>query len=117
MNAMKKYKERQFQAVARKAVNDNLDGFIEHMDLLILWVLHCEFGFGEKRLRHFFTVISEYYTAFRDRFIQPGDEYRFYSQEGRMDTFALKHRLKEIGFDYDAECEKAEAAKKESEEE
>lgn len=34
-----------------------------------------------------------------------------------MDTFALKHRLKEIGFDYDAECEKAEAAKKESEEE
>lgn len=72
-------------------------------------------GSAEKRLRHFFTVISEYYTAFRDRFIQPGDEYRFCSKEGRMHTFALKHRLKEIGFDYDAECEKAEAAKKEEE--
>ncbi len=108
MNVLKKYKERQFQAAARKAVNDNLDGFIEHMDLLILWVLHSEFGFGKKRLLHFFSAMTEYYTAFRDRYVQPGDEERFYSDEGRLDTYVLKDKLKEIGFDYDAECAKKE---------
>lgn len=32
MNALKKYKERQNQAKAREIVDENLDGFIEHME-------------------------------------------------------------------------------------
>lgn len=106
MNALKKYKERQNQAKAREIVDENLDGFIEHMDLLILYVLHAEFGFGKERLTRFFCAISDYYRYFRDRFVKPGDENRFWAKEKRLDTFALKQYLLECGFDYDAICEK-----------
>ena len=37
------------------------------------------------------------------------------NKEWQFQAVARKKRLKEIGFDYDAECEKAEAAKKEEE--
>ena len=103
MNAMKKYRERQVRDRARQLVNDNLDNFIKHMDVLILYALHREFGFGAKRLRKFYDVIGEYYTYFRDRFVKPGDENRFYGPEKRMDTDAIKYYLREeAGFDYDA---------------
>ena len=103
MNAMKKYRERQVRDRARQLVNDNLDNFIEHMDVLILYALHREFGFGAKRLRKFYDVIGEYYTYFRDRFVKPGDENRFYGPEKRMDTDAIKYYLREeAGFGYDA---------------
>lgn len=108
MNALKKYNERRQEAHARKIVNDNLDSFIEHMDLLTLYVLYAEFGFRDKRLHRFFDAIVEYYKYFRDRFIKPGDEYRFWSPDGRMDTFAIKSKLKEAGFDYDAAVKAAE---------
>lgn len=104
MNALKKYKERQVREHARKIVNDNLDNFIEHMDLLILYTLYVKFGFGPKRLMRFYDAICENYKYFRDRFVKPGDENRFYGPEKRMDTDALKYYLREIGFDYDAVC-------------
>ena len=106
MNALKSYNNRKVDAKARQILLDGMDGFIEHMDLLILYVLWAEFGFGAKRLRRFFWAIKKYYESFRDTFIQPGDETRFYVEEKRMDTFALKKYLLDIGFDYDAECAK-----------
>lgn len=113
MNALKKYKERQYRDKAREIVNENMDNFIEHMDLLILYALHKEFGFGAVRLERFFMCISDYYEAFRSRFIQPGDDNRFWQKDGRMDTYALKYYLKEAGFDYDEVCERAKKAMKE----
>lgn len=109
MNVLKSYKNRKVDAKARQILLDGMYGFIEHMDLLILYVLWAEFGFGAKRLRKFFWAIKKYYEAFRDKFIQPGDETRFYVDEKRMDTFALKKHLLDIGFDYDAECAKKSA--------
>ena len=106
MNALKSYKKRKVDEKAREILFDGMDGFIEHVDLLILYVLYAEFGFGAKRLRRFFWAIKEHYEAFRDTFIQPGDETRYYVEEKRMDTFALKKYLLDIGFDYDAECAK-----------
>lgn len=32
MNALKKYKERQYRDKAREIVNENMDNFIEHME-------------------------------------------------------------------------------------
>ena len=90
MNALKKYKDRQYREKAREIVNENMDNFIEHMDLIILYALHKEFGF----------------EAVRSQFVKPGDDNRFWQKGGRMDTYALKYYLKEIGFDYDAVCEK-----------
>ena len=78
MNALKKYKERKYRDKAREIVNENLDNFIEHMDLLILYVLHKEFGFGAVRLERFFMCISDYYEAFRSQFVKPGDDNRFW---------------------------------------
>ena len=117
MNALKKYRERQNQAKAREIVDENLDGFIEHMDLLILYVLHAEFGFGKDRLTRFFNSISDYYRYFRDRFVKPGDENRFWAPGGRLDTFALKQYLMDCGFDYDKACAEkmAEGGKNENE--
>ena len=106
MNALKKYKERQYRDKAREIVNENMDNFIEHMDLIILYALHKEFGFGAVRLERFFMCISDYYETFRNRFVKPGDDNRFWQKGGRMDTYALKYYLKEIGFDYDAVCAK-----------
>lgn len=106
MNALKSYKKRKVDAKAREILFDGMDGFIEHVDLLILYVLYAEFGFGAKRLRRFFWAMKEHYEAFRDTFVQPGDETRYYVDEKRMDTYALKKYLLDIGFDYDAECAK-----------
>ena len=106
MNAYRNYKKNQGLAKARAILDDNMDNFIEHMDLLILYALHKEFGFGAVRLERFFMCISDYYEAFRRQFVKPGDDNRFWQKGGRMDTYALKYYLKEIGFDYDAVCEK-----------
>ena len=84
MNALKSYKKRKVDEKAREILFEGMDGFIEHVDLLILYVLYAEFGFGAKRLRRFFWAIKEHYEAFRDTFIQPGDETRYYVDEMRM---------------------------------
>lgn len=60
MNALKKYKERQYRDKAREIVNENMDNFIEHMGLIILYALHKEFSFGAVRLERFFMCISDY---------------------------------------------------------
>ena len=103
MNALKSYKKRKIDEKAREILFEGMDGFIEHVDLLTLYVLYAEFGFDAEQLRHFFWAYGEHYEAFRDTFIQPGDETRFYVEEKRMDTVALKKYLLDIGFDYDAE--------------
>lgn len=106
MNALKKYKERQYRDKAREIVNENMDNFIEHMDLLIMYVLHNELDLDAVGLERIFMCISDYYEAFRSQFVKPGDDNRFWQKGGRMDTYALKYYLKEIGFNYDAVCEK-----------
>lgn len=44
---------------------------------------------------------------FRKRFVLDGDDTRLYGKEKRMDVFALREILKEIGFDYDEACDRA----------
>ena len=38
------------------------------LDSLVLWILHTEFGFGEKRLRRFYEKFSEEIFALLDRY-------------------------------------------------
>ena len=46
-------------------------------------------------------------NIFRKRFVLGGDDTRLYGKEKRMDVFALREILKEIGFDYDEACDRA----------
>ena len=106
MNAWKNYVERQKNQEVKKIVTDNCDAYIEHMDLIILHILHTEFGFGAQRLRKVYKEIDKRFTEFK-RYMADNDRAKFNDGVERDDTFALKQRLREIGFDYDEEVKKA----------
>lgn len=77
MNAYRNYKKNQGLAKAREILDDNMDRYIEHVELLFLYIMNAEF-------KH-----------------NPKDLYKF------VDVFALREILKEIGFDYDEACDRA----------
>ena len=99
---MNAYGKRYGKRKAKEAIADETAIFIEHCDLIILWILHEVFGFGAKRLRRYYRAFSEAYDVFRDKYRRE-DDIRTLGERG--DTVVLKVRLKEIGFDYDAEGE------------
>lgn len=49
MNAYKNYKKRELDKAMYQVAMDNCDAYIEHMYLIILDVLHTDFGFGAER--------------------------------------------------------------------
>lgn len=101
MNAYKNYKKRERDAETYKIVMDNCDAYIEHMDLIILDILHTDFGFGAERLKRVYREIDRRFNEYR-RYMADGDNTKFNDGVERDDTWKLKRDLREIGFDYDA---------------
>lgn len=101
MDAYKKYKQRQRKQDVNNATMETCDSYIEHMDLITLWVIHRRLGLGAKRLRVIYQDLYKTYMEFK-RYM--GDsKTKFNDGVERDDTWALKYKLKEIGFDYDEE--------------
>ena len=100
MNAYKNYKKRQTEAENAKLIHEVCDEFIEHMDLIVLSVLHTEYGFGAARLERFYREIEKRYKEYT-RYIPDNEKVKFGSGQERMDTWVLKRDLKSAGFDYD----------------
>lgn len=119
VNAYKRHRKRQYQeeleavcdavkAELLEECRDKMDGYLQHMDCVILMVLHRDFGFGAERLKRFYRAISRVH-----------DEYKFYVADSdkstlydaprddngnrviRDDTWKLKEDLRRIGVDYD----------------
>ena len=82
---------------------------IMYLDMLALLALHEVFGFGAERLRRYYDAIERMDEYYRDRYTA-ADEPDWGKKDkrgyGKTVLWALKRDLKEIGFDYDAECEK-----------
>ena len=100
MNAYKAYKKRQAESERTKVIMENVDAYIEHMDLIMLSVLHTEFGFGASRLKRVYCALGKRFDEYRF-YIGDTDKTCFNDDKERMDTWKLKEDLREIGFDYD----------------
>lgn len=119
MNAYKSYQKRQYQAELKavsdaeadrllKECGDKLDGYLEHMDCVILMVLHRDFGFGAERLKRFYRAISRVHDEYKF-YVADSDKSSLYDAKRdengerviRDDTWKLKEDLRRIGVDYD----------------
>lgn len=98
---MKAYGKRQMMRAARAGALDEIAACAEHFDLITLMTLHRQFGFGAKRLTKFYREFTAMYEYYKHRYLTLEDSTVC---GDRTDTYALKKRLKEIGFDYDAMC-------------
>ena len=87
---------------ARKAALDEISACVEHFDLIVLMTLHDEEHYGAKKLKRFFRAFTAKYDEYKARYLASDDTTVC---GDRTDTYALKQHLKQIGFDYDAECE------------
>lgn len=74
----------------------------EHFDLIVLMTLHDEEHYGAKKLKRFFRGFVKKYDEYKRRYLTADDTTVC---GDRTDTYVLKKQLREIGFDYDAECE------------
>ena len=100
---MKAYDKKVQMRKARAAALDEITACVEHFDLLVLMTLHDEEPhFGAKRLRKFFRDFSRKYDEYKRRYLAADDTTVCGSRE---DTKQLKKQLRDIGFDYDAECD------------
>ena len=102
-----------FTAAERKAMNMEIHRqFAEisrshsiEIDSIILWLLHEEFGFGEKRLRRF-------YDLFRPSVEDLADRYELCANDLKDDmAWICTHKLKDIGIDLE-QWEKENAERK-----
>lgn len=100
MNAYKKYKQRQAEAQKNRVIMESIDAYVEHMDLIMLSVLHTDFGFGATRLKRVYRALDKRFEEYRF-YMGDTDRTCFNDDEERMDTWKLKRDLREIGFDYD----------------
>lgn len=99
---MKAYGKRQQKRIARAEAMNEMAAVAEHFDLVLLMTLHDEVGFGATRLRRFFRRFVKKYDEYKRRYLAQDES----TECGdRTDTYILKEHLKQIGFDYDAECE------------
>lgn len=71
----------------------------QELDALILWVLHNEFGFGEKRLKKFYDCFARSIEELVDH----------YSMDYDKDKFWLcTYKLKQAGIDLEKWCREGE---------
>lgn len=100
---MKAYGKRAKMREARKQALDEISACAEHFDLVLLMTLHDEEPhFGAMRLKRFYRAFAAKYEEYKRRYLTSSDTTVC---GDRMDTYALKKHLKDIGFDYDAVCE------------
>lgn len=54
--------------IAHEAVVDQIDDKAKQYDIILAYVLHTEFGFGEQRIRRFLHAIVDAHIYTRDRY-------------------------------------------------
>ena len=64
------------------------DKFSRGIEIMVLWTLYKELGFGKKRLKRFYKAIIQNYK----------DMCKFYEMD---DTFPAECKLRDIGIDVD----------------
>lgn len=88
---------RMFTANEKKAMETELKSQLadwdkkhyNELDALVLWVLHSEFGFGEKRLKRF-----------HDTFVKSiGELIKRYEMDDSDDVWLCTYKLKQAGID------------------
>lgn len=89
---------------AREESVNQLETMMDHFDMLWLVTLHDnpKTKLGAQRLRFIFRDYIRKYDEYKRRYLA-ADESTVCGD--RTDTYALKKHLKEIGFDYDLECD------------
>lgn len=89
---------------AREESVNQLETMMDHFDMLWLMTLHDnpKTKLGAQRLRFVFRDYIRKYDEYKRRYLA-ADESTVCGD--RTDTYALKKHLKEIGFDYDLECD------------
>jgi hypothetical protein len=89
---------------AREESVNQLETMMDHFDMLWLMTLHDnpKTKLGAERLRFVFRDYIRKYDDYKRRYLA-ADESTVCGD--RTDTYALKKHLKEIGFDYDLECD------------
>lgn len=80
--------------IQRQCARYNEDNAGE-VDAIILWILHEEFGFGEKRLKKFHSAFFRKIRALSER-------YEFDDKDKDTRIFICKRKLKEYGINLDA---------------
>ena len=78
------------ERMAKLAINDMNRDNEDELDAMALYILHEEFGFGEKRLKRF-------YERFSLGLKELGERYQMNEYEDRL--WLCKKKLKEIGID------------------
>ena len=78
--------EAEANRMAREAIDEMNMQNEEEVDAMILYILHTEFGFGEKRLRRFF---DSFYTGLREL----GERYAMTEYDERI--WLCKRKLRE----------------------
>lgn len=100
---MTAYSKKTQMRKARQDAMDELKALTEHLELLWLMTLRdSKERYGAKRLRRDFRDYVYKYDEYKRRYLA-ADESTVCGN--REDTKQLKKQLKDIGFDYDAECE------------
>lgn len=100
---MNAYSKKRQKRIARAEAMEEMTACAEHFDLIVLMTLHDEAPhFGAKRLKRFFRAFIRKYDEYKRRYLAADDSTVCGDRE---DTKQLKKQLKDIGFDYDAECE------------
>lgn len=96
-------KKIQIRKARTESVNQ-LETMMDHFDMLWLMTLHDnpKTKLGAERLRFVFRDYIRKYDEYKRRYLA-ADESTICGD--RTDTYALKKHLKEIGFDYDLECD------------
>jgi hypothetical protein len=89
---------------AREESVNQLETMMDHFDMLWLITLHDnpKTKLGAERMRFVFRDYIRKYDEYKRRYLA-ADESTVCGD--RTDTYALKKHLKEIGFDYDLECD------------
>ena len=105
---MKSYNAAMKRKIVKESVREEMEFYAEHYDLVMLTTLREHFGFGAERLRRFYAKYVELYEDYQRRYYDKNDIEQFGS---RTDAYVLKERLKEIGFDYDAEVKNQKGGK------
>ncbi len=83
--------EAEAERMAKEAIEEMNRKNEEELDAMVLYILHAEFGFGEKRLKRF-------YEQFSTRLRELGERYLMNEYDDRL--WLCRRKLEEDGIDF-----------------
>lgn len=90
---LNKEEQRVLDEEIRRQCSEAVDDMEKQVDILMLWQLHSQEGWGKKRLERFYRDFAVYFQKLKE----------YYSADDPGDTFWIMERqLKEIDVDVDA---------------